>query len=92
MRSFKYILVFTFYFLIRTISFAQTEKIDSLKKVLPSLSDSARVNCLNELSEVYIKFIRDTLGYLAMPLAKTSTLPDFSNLASHYATVQMMKL
>ena len=87
MGSFKYILVFTFYFLIRTISFAQTEKIDSLKKALPLLSDSARVNCLNELSEVYIKFIRDTLGYLAMPLAKTSTLPNFSNLASYYATV-----
>lgn len=29
-------------------------KIDSLKKVLPSLKDSARVDCLNSLSEAYI--------------------------------------
>ena len=38
------------------VCFAQREKIDSLKKILPSLHDSARVDCLNELSETYLKF------------------------------------
>jgi tetratricopeptide (TPR) repeat protein len=33
------------------ISFSQREKIDSLKKILPLLKDSARVDCLNALSE-----------------------------------------
>ena len=32
----------------------QRQAIDSLKKLLPSLHDSARVDCLNELSEQYI--------------------------------------
>ena len=34
-------------------SHAQRAKIDSLKKTLPSLHDTARVNCLNVLSLVY---------------------------------------
>jgi hypothetical protein len=36
------------------VCFAQREKIDSLKKVLPTLKDSARINCLNTLSNAYI--------------------------------------
>ncbi len=39
------------------VCFAQREQIDSLKKILPSLHDSARVDCLNELSDIYLKFI-----------------------------------
>src|SRR6266542_75487 len=34
---------------------AQTETLDSLKKALPSLHDSARVHCLNDLSNAYIQ-------------------------------------
>jgi tetratricopeptide (TPR) repeat protein len=37
------------------IAFAQRARIDSLKKVLPTLYDSARVDCLNALSEAYLK-------------------------------------
>jgi len=37
-----------------TLCFAQREKIDSLKKILHSLKDSTRVDCLNELSSLYI--------------------------------------
>jgi len=40
-------------FLFWQTAFSQ-EKINSLKKVLLSLKDSARVNCLNEISEAYI--------------------------------------
>ena len=35
------------------VCFAQTTTIDSLKKVLPSLQDSARIDCLNELGFEY---------------------------------------
>lgn len=35
-------------------SFAQREKIDSLKKVLAGLKDSARIDCLNELSKTLV--------------------------------------
>ena len=38
-----------------TIALGQREKIDSLKKTLPSLHDSARVDCLNALCEAYLK-------------------------------------
>ena len=69
------------------VCFAQGEKIDSLKKILPSLHDSAKVDCLNELGGIYIKFIRDTLGYCGMPLSETHTLPSFSSAASHYAAL-----
>ena len=34
--------------------FAQTQTIDSLKNILPSLKDSVSVDCLNELSEAYL--------------------------------------
>lgn len=64
---------------------AQQERIDSLKKVLPSLYDSARVDCLNTLSGIYIKFIRDTLGYCHRPLCESTSWPSFSRLALHYA-------
>jgi tetratricopeptide (TPR) repeat protein len=37
------------------ICFSQTGKIDSLKKVLPKLKDTARVDCLNQLSRGYIE-------------------------------------
>jgi len=55
------------------VTFAQRETIDSLKKVLPLLHDSARIDCLNALSEIYLKyyhaltehFIPDTPKYYA---------------------------
>ena len=37
-----------------TVGFGQIQTIDSLKKILPSLHDSARVDCLNTISEKYI--------------------------------------
>src|SRR4051812_20917711 len=82
----KQIAIFITQILLCVVCFAQREKIDSLKKILPSLHDSARVDCLNELSAAYIKSIRDTLGYCYMPLVETHTLPEFSLAASQFAT------
>jgi signal transduction histidine kinase len=72
-------------FLFFNVCLAQREQVDSLKKFLPSLRDSAKVDCLNALSGIYIKFIRDTLGYCESPLCETTTFPAFSSLASQYA-------
>ncbi len=80
-------IVIVFLFLFSNACFAYRENIDSLKKILPSLRDSAKVDCLNELSGIYIKFIRDTLGYCGSPLCETTMLPTFSNLASRYANL-----
>ncbi len=45
---------------------AQTETLDSLKKALPSLHDSARVHCLNDLSNAYIQTKKkDSAEYFA---------------------------
>src|SRR6476660_6762266 len=44
---------------------ALSQNVDSLKKVLPSLHDSARVDCLNELSRNYLGLNIDTAAYYA---------------------------
>jgi tetratricopeptide (TPR) repeat protein len=47
--------------LIPFISLCQSSPIDSLKKILPSLKDSSRVDCLNKLSvEYYINALPET--------------------------------
>jgi len=44
--------------------FAQREEIDSLKKMLPALKDSSRINCMNTLSYQYVRLlIRDSSEY-----------------------------
>ena len=42
---------------------AQAERIDSLKKALPTFHNHAKVVCLNQLSEHFLKFHRYTTGY-----------------------------
>ena len=47
-----------------SICFAQREEIDSLKKILPALKDSSRIDCMNALSFQYIRLlIRDSSEY-----------------------------
>lgn len=47
------------------LCWAQQERIDSLKKILPALHHSARVDCLNELTGAYLKSNIDTAEYYA---------------------------
>jgi two-component system, NtrC family, sensor kinase len=47
-------IIFIALIFITSACFGQGQNIDSLKKILPSLQDSARVDCLNELSEQYL--------------------------------------
>lgn len=54
MKLLKYLLLFFIYPLVCTNCFAQSPKIDSLYKLLRNYKDSARVDCLNELSSHYI--------------------------------------
>jgi tetratricopeptide (TPR) repeat protein len=49
------VIILAFFFYHDT--FSQGEKIDSLKKVLPLLHDSARIDCLNELSRNCLSLI-----------------------------------
>ena len=47
-----------------SICFAQREEIHSLKKILPALKDSSRIDCMNALSYQYIRLlIRDSAEY-----------------------------
>lgn len=58
------LLIFLFPFLFSTICLAQKEKIDSLQKVLPSLKDTARIDCMNALSFQYTRLLkRDSAKY-----------------------------
>ena len=45
----KQILILIVQIFFCVLCFAQTETIDSLKKILPSLKGTARIDCLNEL-------------------------------------------
>jgi len=53
-------LYFCFFVLFSFQSHAQRVKIDSLKKILPTLEDNVRVDCLNLLSLVYSYLDTDT--------------------------------
>src|SRR3954447_21031887 len=87
MSFLKQMTVFITQIFLCTVCYAQREKIDSVKKILPLVKDGAKVDCLNALSGIYIKFIRDTLGYCDVALAETYTWPSFSSEASHYASI-----
>ena len=54
MKLSKLILCLPVLLLLSIGSFAQREKVDSLKKVLQSLHDTSKVDCLNELSYQYV--------------------------------------
>ena len=58
-------LILTFHFLTGVECFARDEEIDSLKKVLPALRDSARIDCLNAISNVYIYYAADSAEMFA---------------------------
>src|SRR5215831_5388265 len=49
----KRVIIITIQIFVCAFCFAQSKKIDSLKKVLPSLSNTARVDCLNQLGSTY---------------------------------------
>lgn len=58
------IFIFSYSFIFSTACFAQREQVDSLKKILPSLQDTSRIDCLNELSLQYIRLlVRDSAEY-----------------------------
>src|SRR6185295_8602031 len=52
------------------VCIAQTEKIDRLKKSLPALNDSSRIDCLNELSEEYVGIQKDTAQIFVLQALK----------------------
>ncbi len=61
-RLFSFIAFYLFIF--SSTCFAQREEIDSLKKILPTLKDSSRIDCMNALSYQYIRLlIRDSAEY-----------------------------
>ena len=72
-------IVMAFLFLLSNACFAQREKIDSLKKILPSLKDSGRVDCLNALSESYLK--------LNSPVWPTPGQNTIGDTAANYASL-----
>jgi tetratricopeptide (TPR) repeat protein len=55
MHSLKFILLFVAQISVCGLCFAQNKTIDSLQKVLYSLRDTTRIDCLNNLSYVYIQ-------------------------------------
>jgi hypothetical protein len=66
MRSSVRILLICSQLFLRSLCFAQTDKIDSLSKLLPLLHDTARIDCLNELSYSYIQILKkDSAEYYA---------------------------
>ena len=67
--------------IVNQYQFTQHAFADNLKKALTKLHNSAKVDCLNALSETYLKFDRDTTGYYSLPLYPTKSSPTFSRVA-----------
>jgi len=59
-------------FFFRSICFAQDDKIDSLRKILPGLKDSARLECIHFLGCYYIMERNDSGIYYANLLSEES--------------------
>ena len=58
------IFIFSYLFIFSTTCFAQREQVDSMKKILPSLTDTSRIDCMNALSSQYIRLlVRDSAEY-----------------------------
>ena len=52
-----------------TICFGQSNNVDSLRKVLPTLKDTARVDCLNNLAIHYLLAMqKDSMTALLLPM------------------------
>jgi len=56
----KYLYLIILQFLFCIYSLGQSEKLDSLKRLLPTLRDTSLVNCLNELCSSYIEIQTDS--------------------------------
>src|SRR5688572_27473399 len=65
MKRLKHIPIFLILSLVCVLCFAQKEKIDSLKKILPALKDSAKIDCLNALSNAHIYYAADNAEIFA---------------------------
>src|SRR4051812_6307424 len=59
--------------------FAQKEKIDSLERILPGLKDSARIDCLNELSNCYIYNEASSAAVFAQQALKEGEKVNYKN-------------
>jgi tetratricopeptide (TPR) repeat protein len=65
--------IFFCHFISLSICLAQRDKIDSLKKILPALKDTDRIDCMNELSAEYIRLlVRDSAEYFEAMASKES--------------------
>jgi len=74
-------------YLFCTIALAQSRKIDSLKKMLPALKDTARIDCFNQLSHEYIEVEKkDSAGYYTtLALAEAKPLNYIHGIAVSYS-------
>jgi tetratricopeptide (TPR) repeat protein len=65
--------IFFCHFISLSICLAQRDKIDSLKKILPALKDTDRIDCMNELSAEYMRLlVRDSAEYFEAMASKES--------------------
>ena len=77
---FKRLLLFFYPIIFSTVCFAQRLQIDSLQKILPSLKDTARIDCMNELSLQYTRLlIRDSSEYFEAASYKESKKLNYIN-------------
>ncbi|MBA4053089.1 MAG: hypothetical protein C0490_00090, partial [Marivirga sp.] len=56
----KYLLLLILQFLLCVDGLTQREKLDGLKKILPTLKDTSLVDCLNELCSSYMEIHTDS--------------------------------
>ena len=73
MKPLKFILFFVLQFFFCLVSYCQKERIDSLKRVLPTLIDTARIDCLNNIAAYYLMSMqKDSSDYFIKLVAEES--------------------
>jgi sensor histidine kinase YesM len=87
-----FLMIICFFFF--NLSKAQQKQIDSLKKVLPSLNDTARINCLIQLCGEYCNIPqKDSIGFYAKySYSEAKKIGDFHGLAKSAAAIAAFEI
>ena len=87
MKTLKYILFFLVNIWYGMACVAQQSKLDSLRKILPTLRDSQRINCLNGLSKqcVFLLKLDTARQYAASALEESKKINYLNGLAQGYS-------
>jgi hypothetical protein len=79
MKFYKHTITLLIPFILCQVCLAQLERIDSLKNELPVLKDSAKIDCLNALSEAHVYHQTDSAKMFAQKALEEAEKINYQN-------------